>query len=90
MNGVPLRRMAQAYVIATQTKVDIDGVDLPEGLNDDYFRRSGAKNSGEGIFADSTMVSTVFSMPKVAHHIDWHCFTISQSLNLSLSLSLHS
>ena len=57
VNGVPLRRVAQAYVIATQTKVDIDGVNLPESLNDDYFRRSGAKSSGEGIFADSRMVS---------------------------------
>ena len=59
MNGVPLRRVAQAYVIATQTKMDIDGVNLPESLNDDYFRRSGAKSSGEGIFADAKIVSIV-------------------------------
>ena len=59
MNGVPLRRVAQAYVIATQTKVDIAGVDLPESLSDDYFRRSGTKSSGEGIFADSKTVSSV-------------------------------
>lgn len=60
MNGVPLRRIAQAYVIATQTKVDIAGVNLPEGLNDDYFRRSGGKTSVDGIFADSKTVSTAF------------------------------
>ena len=58
MNGVPLRRVAQAYVIATQTKVDIAGVDLPENLNDDYFRRSGGKSSAEGIFAEAKTVSS--------------------------------
>ena len=56
INGVPLRRVAQAYVIATQTKVDISGVDLSE-LKDDYFKRSSAtKSAGEGIFADSKQV----------------------------------
>jgi hypothetical protein len=49
-------------VIATQTKIDLAGIDLPEGLNDDYFRRSGGKSSGEGIFADSKTVSTAFSV----------------------------
>ena len=59
MNGVPLRRVAQAYVIATQTKVDISGVNLPEGLTDDYFRRSSTGKSADGIFAESQAVSIV-------------------------------
>jgi len=39
INGVPLRRINQVYVIATSTKVDISGVKLPDRVNDTYFRR---------------------------------------------------
>jgi len=37
-NGVPTRRVNQAYVIATSTKVDVTGVDTKK-YTDDYFRR---------------------------------------------------
>ena len=39
LNGCPLRRINQNYVIATKTKVDISGVKVPERVNDEYFRR---------------------------------------------------
>merc|ERR1712168_1728176 len=39
LNGCPLRRINQIYTIATQTKLDISGVALPERVNDEYFRR---------------------------------------------------
>ncbi|KAK2168656.1 hypothetical protein LSH36_15g12059 [Paralvinella palmiformis] len=51
VNGCPLRRINQIYVIATKTKVDMNGVNLPERLTDEYFRRKKLKkpkqNEGE-------------------------------------------
>jgi len=39
INGVPLRRVNQAYVIGTSTKVDLTGITIDEKLNDKYFKR---------------------------------------------------
>merc|ERR1712178_293537 len=39
INGVPLRRVPQSYVIGTQTTVDISGVKLPAEVNDDLFKK---------------------------------------------------
>lgn len=46
INGVPLRRVNPAYVIATSTKVDVSSVDVSK-INDDYFSRS-ASTTKEG------------------------------------------
>jgi len=40
INGCPLRRINQTYVIATKTRLDISSVKLPEQLNDAYFKRA--------------------------------------------------
>ncbi|MRB67450.1 hypothetical protein GH825_29075, partial [Bacillus thuringiensis] len=39
LNGCPLRRINQIYVIATKTRLDISGVKMPERVNDEYFKR---------------------------------------------------
>lgn len=39
LNGCPLRRVNQRFVMATKTRVNLDDADLPERLTDDYFRR---------------------------------------------------
>jgi large subunit ribosomal protein L6e len=50
INGVPLRRVNQAYVIATSTKVDVSGVDV-SAINDEYFSRAkDEKKEGEEEF----------------------------------------
>lgn len=42
MNGVPLKRVNQAYVIATSTKVDISSVDASK-FEDKYFMKEKKK-----------------------------------------------
>lgn len=43
LNGCPLRRINQIYVIATSTKIDIGKVNVPENVNDAFFNRVKAK-----------------------------------------------
>ncbi|KAI3411065.1 60S ribosomal protein L6 [Globodera pallida] len=57
LNATPLRRIAQAFVIATKTKLDITSVNVPEHLDDSYFKRHSNKvadKSKAGIFAEGT------------------------------------
>ncbi|KAJ3435234.1 60S ribosomal protein L6 [Anaeramoeba flamelloides] len=37
VNGVPLTRIKRKYVIATKTKVDIEGIEVPTTINDQFF-----------------------------------------------------
>uniref|UniRef100_A0A7C8YCZ3 Large ribosomal subunit protein uL6 N-terminal domain-containing protein n=1 Tax=Opuntia streptacantha TaxID=393608 RepID=A0A7C8YCZ3_OPUST len=54
INGVPLRRVNQAYVIGTSTKVDISGVNV-EKFDDKYFGKKAEKKQkkGEGEFFEA-------------------------------------
>lgn len=54
INGVPLRRVNQSYVIATSTKVDIAGVNT-EKFDDKYFAKQveKKKTKGEGEFFEA-------------------------------------
>ena len=47
INGVPLRRVNQSYVIATSTKIDVSKVDVSK-INDEYFSRAKDPPRGEG------------------------------------------
>ena len=53
VNGVPLRRVPQSYVIGTQTKIDVSGVSAE--IDPAMFKRAKkAKAAGEEMFEDST------------------------------------
>ncbi|KAG6890555.1 hypothetical protein C0992_000815 [Termitomyces sp. T32_za158] len=45
VNGVPLRRVNQAYVIATSTKLELEGLTVDEKINDAYFAKAAVKGS---------------------------------------------
>jgi large subunit ribosomal protein L6e len=70
LNGCPLRRMQQSYVIATSTKVDLSKVQVPAHLTDDYFRRvrlgaaASSKKKDEDIFAATKEKYTVTEQRK--------------------------
>jgi len=53
LNATPMRRIAQAFVIATKTRIDISSLQIPEHINDDYFKRpkKSMDKSKSGIFA---------------------------------------
>jgi len=53
VNGVPLRRINQVYVIATSTHVDVSGVDVSK-INDDFFKKEAQekKQKKEGSLSD--------------------------------------
>merc|ERR1712213_309341 len=53
LNGCPLRRINQKYVIATKTKLDVKGVKVPDRVDDEFFKRQKSqkpKNTEGDIF----------------------------------------
>merc|ERR1712230_273459 len=60
INGVPLRRVPQSYVIATQTKVDVSGVSVPATVNDDFFKKEQTKKKKtDEVFFEKEKESTI-------------------------------
>lgn len=68
INGVPLRRVNQAYVLATSTKVDLTGVTVADKFDDAYFKRpAGARGKkGEAEFFAKHEEKTQIEASRVA------------------------
>jgi large subunit ribosomal protein L6e len=47
LNGCPLRRINQRYLVATSTRLDISKLKIEDRINDDYFRRVKAETSNK-------------------------------------------
>merc|ERR1712058_223493 len=48
VNGCPLRRVNQRYLLATSTEVDVSGVKIPANIDDKYFARVKQEKSKDG------------------------------------------
>lgn len=59
VNGVPLKRVNQAYTITSSTKVDVKGVDVSK-IDDGLFKKEkkSKKQGEEKFFAESAKVSS--------------------------------
>ncbi|KAK9764799.1 60S ribosomal protein L6 [Basidiobolus ranarum] len=97
VNGVPLRRVNQAYVLATSTKIDLSNVQIDEKFNDEYFKekKSVKATKTEEEFFDEKQPKKVISESRSADQksVDKEILTaISQTshlrsyLNASFSL----
>lgn len=67
VNGVPLRRVNQKYVIATSTKVPLDGVDVSK-IDDAFFARKAEKKvkGEEALFNTAKPVERLSAERKAA------------------------
>jgi large subunit ribosomal protein L6e len=68
INGVPLRRVNPAYVIATSTKVDVTGIDVSP-YNDAFFgkeKESKAEGEDEFFLGDAPKPAVVSDVRKAA------------------------
>ncbi|KAI0677567.1 ribosomal protein L6e-domain-containing protein [Trametes maxima] len=69
VNGVPLRRVNQAYVIATSTKVELGDFKVDEKINDAYFAKpatKGARSAEEEFFSEGKPKKEAFPESKAA------------------------
>jgi len=53
LNGCPMRRINQIYLLATENALDVSAVEVPENVNDEYFKHARpekVKKEGGDIF----------------------------------------
>ena len=62
VNGVPLRRVNQAYTVTTSAKVDLKGVNV-NNVEDEFFKKEkkAGKSQEEKFFSEASKVSLAMS-----------------------------
>ncbi|PAA72884.1 hypothetical protein BOX15_Mlig004334g1 [Macrostomum lignano] len=65
VNGCPLRRVCQSFVIATRTRLELGDLRLPERLNDAYFRRTKKQSKQKA----SSAAQDPFTRPEAAYQL---------------------
>ncbi|CAJ2630101.1 unnamed protein product [Trifolium pratense] len=68
INGVPLRRVNQSYVIGTSTKVDISGVNV-DNFDDKYFSKEAQKKKDDQKTADAALIKSIESVPDLKTYL---------------------
>jgi len=66
LNGVPLRRINQRFVIATSTMLDVSKYALPQHLDDKYFRR----NKAVALKERQEQEGDIFAAPKTGYTVN--------------------
>ena len=65
VNRVPLRRVDQAYVIATSTVVDVSSVDVTK-YDDSYFKREKKGKKSDAMETDETPADSADTEKRIA------------------------
>ena len=71
-----MRRIAQAFVIATSTKLDVSNVQIPDHINDEYFARKEKKTKKSD--------GNIFAEPKAAYEVTEQRKTDQKSIDTAL------
>lgn len=87
LNAIPLRRVHQGHVIATKTKLDISSVQIPEEVDDKYFKRTllkkkPKKNESKSLFVQKPKVI-------VFHIVNYHNLFLFWIVNFKLIFFRH-
>ncbi|KAL5711475.1 hypothetical protein ACHQM5_021925 [Ranunculus cassubicifolius] len=78
INSVPLRRVNQAYVIATSTKVDLVGLDISKYDDSKYFakqvekkkKKKGEEKKDDQKTADAALLKTIEAIPDLKTYLE--------------------